>query len=66
LQHTFTELRNHAIRVRACLFACLQPVRFYRQNNRSKVYISFCNIVQALAINPYTSNNKRNQRDLFT
>ena len=66
LQHTFTEVRNHAIRRRTCLFICLQHVRFYRQNDRSKVYISSCNSVQALAINPYTSNNKRNQRDLFT
>ena len=58
LQHTFTEVRNLAIRRRACLFICLQHVRFYRQNDRSKVYISFCNIVQSLAINHYTSNNK--------
>ena len=65
LQHTFTEVRTHAIRVRACLFICLQHVRFYRQNDRSKVYISFCNIVQTLAINHYTSNNKKRSKWLF-
>mgnify|MGYP006890265155 FL=1 len=56
---------NHEIRVRVCLLTCLQNVRFYRQNNHPKVYISFCNIVITLAINCYTSNKKKHQRDMF-
>ena len=41
LQHTFTEKRNHEIKGRACWLTCLQDVRFYRQKDRPKVYISF-------------------------
>ena len=60
LQHTFTERINHEIRGRACLFPCLQHIRFCRQND-----ISFCNIVLTLAIVSDTSNKKKNQRDIF-
>ena len=54
LQHTFTERRNHVIRGKACLLTCLQYFRFYRQNDRPKLYISFCRMLLTLAINSYT------------
>ena len=39
---------------------------FTGKNDRSNVYISFCNIVLTLSIHSYTSNNKINQHDIFT
>ena len=57
---------NYEIRGKACLSTCLQNVRFHRQNDRPKVYISFCNIFLTLAKFSYTLKKKKQQRDIFT